>query len=111
MSAHLPTIRRRIPARLRRMSTEARPTLPRLPVPPLQQTIDRYLKSLEPFLLEDDARGGPSFTSSYNLREKWAQEFRGGVGKLCQQRLIGLSAIPLYLVHFMNYSRSGQEVT
>ena len=35
--------------------------LPRLPVPPLRQTLDKYVKSLEPFLLEEASRTGVLF--------------------------------------------------
>ena len=63
--------------------------LPRLPVPPLRKTLDRYLKSIEPFLLEDEANGGQPFSESYALRAKWADEFEQGIGKECQERLIG----------------------
>jgi hypothetical protein len=64
--------------------------LPRLPIPPLRKTLDRYLKSIQPFLLEDEARGGASFEESYALRVRWAEEFeKGGMGTRAQDRLIG----------------------
>lgn len=63
--------------------------LPRLPVPPLRDTLDRYLKSLEPFLLEDEARGGPSFQESMSRRSAWAKEFELGLGRTLQERLVG----------------------
>ncbi|KAJ6531909.1 carnitine acetyltransferase [Mycena capillaripes] len=65
-------------------------SLSRLPVPDLRKTLDRYLKSLEPFLLEDEAHGGLPFQTAYSLRAKWADEFAAGVGKLCQDRLLAL---------------------
>ncbi|KAJ6513136.1 acyltransferase ChoActase/COT/CPT [Mycena sanguinolenta] len=65
-------------------------SLPRLPVPELRKTLDRYLKSIEPFLLEDEAHGGLPFNTAYSLRAKWADEFASGVGKLCQERLLAL---------------------
>ncbi len=65
------------------------PTLPRLPVPALHQTLKAYLKSLEPFLLEDEARGGSDFKSAYDARLKFVEDFERGLGQLCQQRLLG----------------------
>lgn len=65
------------------------PHLPRLPVPPLRKTLDRYLRSIEPFLLEDEANGGPSFEESYKLRAGWADEFERGIGAKAQEKLIG----------------------
>ncbi|KAJ7678921.1 acyltransferase ChoActase/COT/CPT [Mycena polygramma] len=65
-------------------------SLLRLPVPDLRKTLDRYLKSIEPFLLEDESHGGLPFKTAYSLRVKWADEFATGVGKLCQERLLAL---------------------
>ena len=62
----------------------------RLPVPALRHTLNRYLDSLEPFLHEDERRGGMSFSSAYALREKWADEFESGIGGTLQERLLGL---------------------
>ncbi|KAJ7104046.1 acyltransferase ChoActase/COT/CPT [Mycena belliarum] len=78
---------------MRSSSTKAVPnalSLPRLQVPELRKTLDRYLRSLEPFLLEDEAHGGLPFHSAYTLRAKWADEFAAGVGSLCQERLLAL---------------------
>ncbi|KAJ3739174.1 acyltransferase ChoActase/COT/CPT [Lentinula detonsa] len=61
--------------------------LPRLPVPDLQKTITKYLDSLRPFLLEDDARGGDSYENAFALRTRWAEEFVNGIGRVCQERL------------------------
>jgi len=63
----------------------------RLPVPALRQTLDKYLTSLKPFLLEDERTGGSSFDSAYALREKWADDFESGIGKVLQERLVGPS--------------------
>ncbi|KAF9267867.1 carnitine acetyltransferase [Marasmius fiardii PR-910] len=71
-------------------ATTARPILPRLPVPDLRKTLDKYLKSLEPFLLEDAIREGINFKDAFALRAKWADDFFIGIGKNCQERLIEL---------------------
>lgn len=80
-------------------------TRSRLPIPPLRQTLDRYLASLEPFFLEDEARGGMKADSARSLREKWAKEFETGIGKTLQERLVGPSLSydsgqPSYLILF-----------
>lgn len=73
-----------------RYSSSVRPVARgRLPVPPLRQTLDRYLRSIEPFLLEDEKQGGMSFASAYALRRKWANEFESGIGRILQERLVG----------------------
>ncbi len=67
-------------------------TLPRLPVPDLRKTLDKYLTSLEPFLLEEASKKGlddDALDASRRLRAQWADEFASGVGKLCQDRLLG----------------------
>ncbi|KZP25211.1 acyltransferase ChoActase/COT/CPT [Athelia psychrophila] len=70
------------------------PRLPRLPVPPLRKTLDRYLKSIEPFLLEDEARGGAPFADSYAARRRWADEFERGPGGRAQEALVALDRSP-----------------
>ncbi|RXW21256.1 hypothetical protein EST38_g4610 [Candolleomyces aberdarensis] len=66
------------------------PHIPRLPVPELRSTLDKYLASLEPLLLENEKRGGISYQSSHSLRRKWADEFEVGIGKVFQDRLVAL---------------------
>jgi Choline/Carnitine o-acyltransferase len=91
ISSHLrrpgPISYRRSSIRTRSKSSNA---LPRLPVPDLRKTLNGYLKSLEPFLLEDEARGGQPFHLSYAARARWAEKFETGVGRLCQERLLGM---------------------
>ncbi|KAF8969174.1 acyltransferase ChoActase/COT/CPT [Flammula alnicola] len=88
---------RRTQMQTRSQSTAASTTRPkaraRLPVPPLRHTLDKYLTSLEPFLLEDESHGGMSFSSAYALREKWANEFESGIGHTLQERLVALDKV------------------
>jgi carnitine O-acetyltransferase len=72
-------------------------TLPRLPVPDLRKTLDRYLTSLEPLLLEEEQRSGIPSRDAYALRRKWADEFESGIGQVLQERLIGS---PVTLIAF-----------
>ncbi|NXE46266.1 CACP acetyltransferase, partial [Casuarius casuarius] len=53
--------------------------LPSLPVPPLQQTLDRYLKALQPIISEEE----------WNHTQELVNEFRrpGGVGERLQKGL------------------------
>lgn len=64
------------------------PTLPRLPVPDLRKTLDKYLTSIEPFL-HDTEQSSLDFSAAYQLRKKWADEFYSGIGSVLQERLIG----------------------
>ena len=66
-------------------------SLPRLPVPPLRATLDRYLKSLEPILSQDEVKGHAKAKEELKKRQQWATEFENGLGKVLQQRLIGVS--------------------
>jgi hypothetical protein len=60
-------------------------------VPELHQTLSKYLQSLIPLLQEDEARGGPSWQSALQERQRWADEFERGLGAKCQERLYGES--------------------
>ncbi|PCH42408.1 acyltransferase ChoActase/COT/CPT [Wolfiporia cocos MD-104 SS10] len=86
-------LQRIVPFRLA-MQTQTTQTgvrhLPRLPVPDLHQTLQKYLTSLEPFLLEDEARGDGHFAEGLGVRAAWAQEFEQGIGRVCQERLVAL---------------------
>ena len=64
-------------------------TLPRLPVPNLHDTLNKYLKSIIPLLEDEEARGGPSVQDALEERRRWADEFAANEGVRCQERLIG----------------------
>ena len=51
--------------------------LPQLPLPPLNQTLDKYLRSVRPFLTDLE----------YLTTEKKVENFRNGVGKVLQFHL------------------------
>ena len=70
-------------------STSAKARLPRLPVPDLHKTLQKYVTSLEPFLLEDEVKGLSSYAQTRALRERWADNFEHGIGKVLQERLQG----------------------
>lgn len=61
--------------------------LPKLPVPKLRSTLDRYLKSLEPLIAETS---GANAAAEMQKRVRMAEEFENGIGKLAQIRLIDL---------------------
>ncbi|QRV75282.1 carnitine O-acetyltransferase [Ceratobasidium sp. AG-Ba] len=76
------------PSRSERTPTFAnQPSLPKLPVPPLRPTLDRYLKSLEPLIAE---AGEANYDLEMKKRRQIAAEFENGIGKLAQARLIDL---------------------
>lgn len=86
-------------------------TLPRLPVPDLRKTLDRYLASLEPLLLEDEQRGGLLFEDAYALRCKLTDDFESGIGRVLQERLIGLSAHPFHLSLYTQYDQALDRIS
>ena len=65
--------------------------LPRLPVPDLRRTLQSYLASLEPFLLEDDTKSVAKREDAFALRKRWTEDFEHGLGSELQERLQGLS--------------------
>ncbi|KIP05852.1 hypothetical protein PHLGIDRAFT_24881 [Phlebiopsis gigantea 11061_1 CR5-6] len=66
------------------------PRLPRLPVPDLHQTLQRYLASLEPFVLEGYGRDSAQLQTMFATRKQWADDFERGVGSVLQERLRAL---------------------
>lgn len=75
------------------VDVKSRTALPRLPVPPLRSTLDKYLQSIKPLLLEDDLRGVSAFDLAYQQRVQWAKEFEVGIGATLQARLIGICCV------------------
>ena len=67
--------------------TKAR--LPRMPVPDLHQTLQKYLASLEPFVLENYGRDPVQLQNTFATRRQWADDFERGVGSVLQERLQG----------------------
>lgn len=72
-------------------------TLPRLPIPALEDTFARYIKSLEPILRQAEEFGTlenrQTAASELQQRQKWAEEAvqEGSLVRKLQQRLIGES--------------------
>jgi carnitine O-acetyltransferase len=65
-------------------------SLPRLPVPDLPETLSRYLQSLEPLLQE---KFGNSAHVQKVKREAWASDFEQGLGRVLQERLVGVLSL------------------
>jgi carnitine O-acetyltransferase len=69
-------------------------SLARLPVPSLKSSLDRYIKSLKPILLQRAQQTSlTNITAEVTQREEWAKDFmkEGGLGNTLQQRLTGKS--------------------
>ena len=69
-------------------------TLPRLPIPTLSNSIDKYLRSLRPLLLQKalkEGKGEDAVEAELKKREEWAKDFtkQGGLGVTLQERLKG----------------------
>jgi carnitine O-acetyltransferase len=74
--------------------------LPRLPVPTLDKSLERYIKSLRPLLLEkarQEGKGEETVEEGIRQRESWAKDFEDGLGRLLQERLKGASPAGLHL--------------
>lgn len=84
----------RPPAAARRQTSNA-VALARLPVPDLKQTLQRYVTSLQPFLLEAETRTGAAYANALAERQKWADDFENGLGQTLQARLQGTSRFPI----------------
>ncbi|KAF8591074.1 acyltransferase ChoActase/COT/CPT [Ramaria rubella] len=78
------------------MSSEIQSVSRRLPVPLLRQTLDKYLKSLNPFLRDDEEKGGPSHDTEMSKRVLWAKDFELGLGNVLQNRLLALDKASPY---------------
>ncbi|KAI5477128.1 carnitine O-acetyltransferase [Pseudohyphozyma bogoriensis] len=68
------------------------PSLPRLPVPALAPTFERYIKSLRPLLLQDaltQGKGQEYVEEEIKKREELAKDFlkKDGLGPVLQERL------------------------
>jgi len=76
---------------------ERQKELPRLPIQTLDASLDKYLRTLRPFLLDQaDAEGhGQDWVDKeLDQRRQWAADFvkQGGLGKVLQERLKGASS-------------------
>lgn len=72
----------------------AQKQLPRLPIQQLGASLDKYIKSLRPFFLEQAAKEGRDdkwVEEQLELRREWARDFEkeGGLGRVLQERLKG----------------------
>ncbi|BGP23577.1 hypothetical protein JCM10295v2_002476 [Rhodotorula toruloides] len=70
----------------------AQKQLPRLPIQQLGASLDKYIKSLRPFFLEQAAKEGRDdkwVEGQLEQRREWARDFEkeGGLGRVLQERL------------------------
>ena len=63
--------------------------LPKLPVPPLGASLERYVRSLEPVLVQQHAGNVERARAELRQREEWANDFEATLGRRLQERLIG----------------------
>ncbi|KAH7884455.1 acyltransferase ChoActase/COT/CPT [Phlebopus sp. FC_14] len=69
------------------------PELPRLPIPDLRKTMEKYLQSIQPLLLYDEANGGAPFSQSYAHQQSLVESFLTFPGPLAQARLKALDEV------------------
>ncbi|GAA5969747.1 hypothetical protein JCM11641_008027 [Rhodosporidiobolus odoratus] len=67
-------------------------SLPRLPIPTLTASLDKYIQTLKPFLLQQalkEGHGDEWVEQELDKRRTWAADFEkdGGLGRLLQERL------------------------
>lgn len=65
---------------------------PRLPVPPLKQTLEGYIKSLEPFLADSITSNSP-YDRELTKQKKLCDDFEHGIGATLQTRLQGINLL------------------
>ena len=80
-------------ARISPTTFQMQSALPRLPVPRLEDSLERYLRSLEPILRQKEVLGelpsGSTAESEMQQRRTWAKELiESGVGPRLNERLV-----------------------
>lgn len=81
-------------------STSKLRPLPRLPIPNLEKTVNRYLRTIEPFLENIAHRDGVSVDVVREQKRKLAEDFiiPGGLGRKLQERLHGSHIVSFYQI-------------
>ncbi|GAA5914862.1 hypothetical protein JCM6882_007824 [Rhodosporidiobolus microsporus] len=74
------------------LTFSAQKSLPRLPVPTLASSLDKYIRSLRPLLLEQarsEGKGSDWVEEQLGRRREWAKDFERdkGLGRILQERL------------------------